>query len=389
MAAAGAGAVVDADAVEGRGENENPELAGLVAVLELEPKEKLDVVVAAGVLLDTVDTGLPKLKLGREVDCGALVADAALDDAPLVAGLSGVALLLKLLVVAVFAADEEPLTLSIPSRCLRYCSRNDSMSFVRSPKGSASSRSLIFWDSVVCSEMLRPRSLRSFSFSSDEVEPLVEVDEDAAAAVGAEDMPPRMPETMVDVFDGTVAAFEVDGADESAGAPKENDGVEVVDAVLAAGAAAGLAVPKPVNPPKGFAFAGGCEAAAELELGVVVDAAPKLNVGVEVGAAGAAVEEALPNPVLPPRLAKGLDPPVDAPKGDDDAAAPNVSGLAGGAAGAGAAPGVPGVEGAPRRLGNPRMTLPAAGVAGIEPVCDGDSSSDASSPSSLRICLSA
>lgn len=216
----------------------------------------------------------------------------------------------------------------------------------------------------------------------------------AAAAAGPEDIPPRMPETMLDVLDGAVCAFEPDDADDAAGAPKENDGVEAVELEFAAGAAAAepepsLAAPKPVNPPKGLAFAGSCEDAAALELAVVLDAPPKLNVGVVVVAAGAAVVEALPNPPVPLRLAKGLDPPDGAPKGDDDdegAAAPKLSGLGDAAAAGGAPPGVPGV---PRRLGSPRMTLPAVGVAGVEPACDGESSSDASSPSSLRICLSA
>lgn len=114
---------------------------------------------------------------------------------------------------------------------------------------------------------------------------------------------------------------------------------------------------------------------------------PKLNVGFVVVAAGVAAELELPKPTVPPKLAKGLE-PAGAPKGDagkDDAAAPKVIGAADVAAAAAAEPGVPGV---PRRLGKPRMTLPVAGVAGIE-CCDGDSSSDASSPSSLRICFSA
>lgn len=110
--------------------------------------------------------------------------------------------------------------------------------------------------------------------------------------------------------------------------------------------------------------------------------APKLNVGGGAAAAGAGLAEevALPNPAPPPRLAKGLAPPADAPKGDEDGAAPNMDEPAAGA------PGVPGV---PLRLGSPRMTRPAAGVAGMEDCEDGESSSDPSSPSSLRICFSA
>lgn len=204
------------------------------------------------------------------------------------------------------------------------------------------------------------------------------VDEGDAAA-GTEGVPPRMPETMLEVFDGADEALEVDDGAAVVDAPNENDGVEAGAGELAAGAA-GLAAPNPVKPPKGFALAGGCEAA--LELGAVAEA-PKLKVGAGVEAAGAAAEDELPNP--PPRLAKGLV-PVDAPNGeadDGDAAAPKLIGPA-----ATAAPGAPGVPGVPRRLGRPRMTLPAAGVAGIEP-CDGESSSEASSPSSLRICFSA
>lgn len=391
-----AGAVDDGvELEEGRGEKEKPELAGLVAS-GLDPKEKedeLDLDVLDAVVADAV-AGLPKLKLGR--DDGALepaegaakdAEGAALEAAPLVAGLNEAAVLLRPDVLLVGAIDA---FFSAASRCLRYWSRNNSMSRVRSAKGSASSCSLIFWNSIVCKEMLRPRSERSLSFPPEPAEalcPLVDGVEEGAVAVaaeGAEDMPSRMPDTMLEVLDGVAEALEVEG---DAEAPSENDGVEAVVLeevveVLAAGAAAGLAAPKPVKPPKGFAFAGGCE--AEVVPEAAVDA-PKLKVGVDVEAAGAAAvaaaEEGLLNPPLLPRPAKGLEPP-GALKGDDDDAAPNVTGLGA------AAPGAPGVPGVPRRLGRPRMTLPAAGVAGMEP-CDGGSSSDASSPSSRRICFSA
>lgn len=149
--AAGAGAAlvfpVVADAVEGRGEKENPEPAGFVAVEPLGPKEKLGVLVAAeaGVLLEVVDVGWPKLKLEREVDC-CWVALVEGDEAPFVVGLNGVALLFRLLDVAELAVvdEEEFLPFSKLPRCLRYWSRNDSMSGARSPNGSASSCSLIF-----------------------------------------------------------------------------------------------------------------------------------------------------------------------------------------------------------------------------------------------------
>ena len=132
----------------GRGEKENPELAGLVE-LELEPKENEGALVA-GVLVDVdagVAAGLPKLNVGRadgvvlEAADGAAVEGAALADAPLVAGLNGAAVLLKLLALL---ADGGDVLLSRLSRCLRYWSRNDSMRPTRSAKGSASSCSLIF-----------------------------------------------------------------------------------------------------------------------------------------------------------------------------------------------------------------------------------------------------
>lgn len=187
---------------------------------------------------------------------------------------------------------------------------------------------------------------------------------------------------MGEVLGGASEALEVDGdaevGAEVVGAPKENFGAAVVDPEEVEGElpalAAGLATPKPVKPPKGLAFAGGCEAA------LVLAGDPKLNEGVGVDGAGAVDEGALPKPTLPPRVANGLAPP-GAPKeeGDDDAA-PKATGLAADD---------PGVPGSPFLLGSPRMTLPAAGVACIEPCEDGESSSDASSPSSLRICFSA
>lgn len=209
--------------------------------------------------------------------------------------------------------------------------------------------------------------------------------EEEAVELDADNMPPRMPETVLEVFDGAVEILEADGVLEVVEAPKENVGAaavaleEVEDEVAAgAGEAAGLAAPKPVKPPKGLAFAGGCEAALVVE-------APKLKVGVDVaGAVDEEEAEVLPDPVLllPPKLAKGLVPP-DAPNGEDDAAAaapPKGAGL----------PVVdPGVPGRPLRLGRPRITLPAVGVAGIEPCEDGESSSEPSSPSSRRICFSA
>lgn len=230
---------------------------------------------------------------------------------------------------------------------------------------------------------MSPRRERNFSFSSDDedavAEPFAAVEEDEDA--GAEAMPPRIPETMLEVLDGAVVVGVDDGA-EVVEAPKEKEGAEVVvpeEVEELVVVAAGLAAPKPAKPPKGLAFAGGCEDAAVLALGVVD--APKLNVGVDADVAGAGAEGVLPNPPpAPPRLAKGLEPP-GALKGDEDAA-PKVTGLGA------AAPGAPGVPGVPLRLGSPRITLPAAGVAGIEP-CDGESSSDALSPSSLRICFSA
>ena len=174
---------------------------------------------------------------------------------------------------------------------------------------------------------------------------------------------------MLEVLDGVVEALEVDGEAEAVEAPKEKEGVEAEEGALAAGAA-GLAAPKPVKPPKGLAFAGGCD--APLVLGAVGAEAPKLNVGVDVETAGGAAEGVLPKPPPPPRLAKGLEPP-GALKGEDVDAAPKLTGLAA------AAPTAPGVPGVPLRLGRPRMTLPAAGVAGMAP-CDGESSSEASSP---------
>ena len=219
------------------------------------------------------------------------------------------------------------------------------------------------------------------------LEPLVDapdVFEDESVDVGAADMPPRMPETMVELFDGTDEVLEADGdAEVGAEAPKENVGAEAVvpEEVLeglAAGGAADLAAPKPEKPPNGLAFAGGCEAVFVLEAVV----APKLNVGVDVaGAVDGEEVETPPNWVFPPRLAKGLEPPGTL-NGEDDAAA-------GAPKGAGLAADDPDVPGNPFRLGRPRMTLPAVGVAGIDPCEDGESSSDPSSPSSLRICFSA
>lgn len=210
-----AGVVLDGAELEvGRGEKEKAELAGLAALV-LDAKEK-EGALGASVLEDTkaaFDAGLPKLKLGRadEVDVEAAAAAAAeggalkdVVDVALVAGSNEVALLLIVLVVLVVAAAAavaaDELLLSILLRCLRYCSRNDSIRAVRSANGSASSCSLTFCVSVDWKEMLRPRSERSWSFSLDDVLwPLAaEVDEGDAAA-GAEDTPPRIPEAMLDV----------------------------------------------------------------------------------------------------------------------------------------------------------------------------------------------
>lgn len=212
-----AGVVLDGAELEvGRGEKEKAELAGLAALV-LDAKEK-EGALGASVLEDTkaaFDAGLPKLKLGRadEVDVEAAAAAAAaaeggalkdVVDMALVAGSNEVALLLIVLVVLVVAAAAavaaDELLLSILLRCLRYCSRNDSIRAVRSANGSASSCSLTFCVSVDWKEMLRPRSERSWSFSLDDVLwPLAaEVDEGDAAA-GAEDTPPRIPEAMLDV----------------------------------------------------------------------------------------------------------------------------------------------------------------------------------------------
>lgn len=188
----------------------------------------------------------------------------------------------------------------------------------------------------------------------------VVLDDVEAAGV---DIPPITPDTKVEVLEGAVDADEAEVAGEPkekvdlAGAeedavddPKENvgavdDGVPLaaeVEVLAVAGAgAAGLAPPNPPKPPNGFALACGC---------ATVAGAPKLNVGVE--AAGA----------LPPRLANGLLPAEDAagaPSGED-VAAPKAIGLA-----AAAEPGVP--PGVPLRFGKPRITLPAAGVLGIDP----------------------
>lgn len=203
------------------------------------------------------------------------------------------------------------------------------------------------------------------------------------------DVPPMTPDTNVDVLEGAADAGGVEAAGdpkekvdlagaelEAAGVvddPKENVGavddgvplaaeVEVLAEAAAGAGAVGLAPPNPAKPPNGFALACGCA--------LDVAGAPKLNVGVEVAGA------------LPTRLAKGLLPAdaVGAPNGED-VAAPNAIGLA-----AAVVPGVP--PGVAFRFGSPRITLPAAGVLGIDP-CDGESSSEASSPSSLRICFSA
>lgn len=136
-----------------RGENEKPVLVGLA----LEPKEKEGVLVA--VAPDDVEAGtaagLPKLKLGRagvvvgaEDEAADDVEEAEMGDAPLLAGLNGLAVLFTVLPlledVAVDAVEEAGAAFSTPSRCLRYWSRNDSTRRVRSAKGSASSCSLIF-----------------------------------------------------------------------------------------------------------------------------------------------------------------------------------------------------------------------------------------------------
>jgi hypothetical protein len=121
---------------------------------------------------------------------------------------------------------------------------------------------LIFWAKVVWNERFRPRRDLSLSLAAEESEPeaplAAEVDAGAAEDV---DEPPTMPAMKLEVFEGVVeagAAGDEDG--EAADGAKEKDGEEVaaVDAVVAlVDEAAGLAAPKPVNPPNGLAFAGG------------------------------------------------------------------------------------------------------------------------------------
>ena len=155
----------------GRAEKENPELAGLLELLELVANET-EGVPAAGALDGAVDAaaGFPKLKLGRDVG----VLDAAVGDEPLVAGWNGVAVWLRVLVpvdeAAGTAEEDDADSVSALLRCLRYWSLKDSIRRVRSAKGSASSCSLIFWLTAVWKERFRPRSKRSFSFSPDEDE---------------------------------------------------------------------------------------------------------------------------------------------------------------------------------------------------------------------------
>lgn len=122
---------------------------------------------------------------------------------------------------------------------------------------------MIFWVKVVWKERFRPRRDRSFSLAADKSEleaPLAAVVD--AGATGDADEPPTMPAMKLEVFEGVVEAAGAAGDEdeEAADGEKEKAGEEV--AAVDAGAAfvdgaAGLAAPKPVNPPNGLAFAGG------------------------------------------------------------------------------------------------------------------------------------